>query len=138
MMPDGAGPCIGYEQAYAAISALEKERDEAISQRNDWKRDFDYVYDERKSLRAEVERLGINELDCKTLRAENKRLREALEAVCVWDQTQDEPFTDVLARASAALQSTDLQSKLDKIEKDDPERHQRILDRSAALQSKGE
>jgi regulator of replication initiation timing len=57
MMPDGAGPCIGYEQAYAAISALEKERDEAISQRNDWKRDFDYVYDERKSLRAEVERL---------------------------------------------------------------------------------
>jgi hypothetical protein len=41
--------------------------------------------------------------DLATLRAENERLREALEAVCVWDQLQDEPFTDVLGRARAAL-----------------------------------
>jgi hypothetical protein len=35
--------------------------------------------------------------------------------------------------ARAALQPADLQSKLDKIERDNPERHQRIMDRSAAL-----
>jgi predicted Zn-ribbon and HTH transcriptional regulator len=28
MMPDGAGPCIGYEQLYAENAKLEKERDE--------------------------------------------------------------------------------------------------------------
>jgi hypothetical protein len=49
------------ETLRAEVERLTKERDQA--------------YEGEMSARAEVERLGINEMDCRTLRAENERLQ---------------------------------------------------------------
>jgi hypothetical protein len=68
-----------------------------------------YVEDDIAQLRAEVERLGNNELDCKSLRAQNKKLkgsRDEWEAAAKHYVAENERLRDALEWISrAALQS---------------------------------
>jgi chromosome segregation ATPase len=65
MMPDGADPCIGYQQTYAALSALEKERD-------NWKKATEVAIASEKANRAKLE------AERDKLKEEVERLKEMM------------------------------------------------------------
>jgi chromosome segregation ATPase len=102
---------------------------ERIAEVNHWMDETVKKHNEGMAIRAENERLkDENAGFIAPLQAENERFREALEDIA--DKYGDVASAEI---ARAALQPIDLQNKLDKIEKDDPERHRRIVERSAAL-----